>query len=1334
MTNSHQPEDVAANNESSLKALVRAIRLSQGQFRLILVRCNYGVLRDLMVQRLRELSPVEIREIVLLESVKSLYTSIQAKLGDEIPQALMVFGLESASDVKAVLKSSNTIREEFSKHFPFPLVLWINDEVLKKLLRVAPDLESWATSVEFKLTTDELLDFLRQKTDEIFAGDSTPHLANCFEVEAACQDLQDAEQSLEPDLEASLEFVRGLDDFGCDRIDEAIEHYQKSLAFWLQSNHLERQGILLLNIARCYYRKAEQHRAESRRCWQESRGYLQQCLDVFKQAERHDLVTQHISKLGEILRRLQDWEQLKVLAEKALTLHQERGDLRQLAQDYGFLTEVALAQSRWSEANQLAQQALQILSTISNLQPHEQGLYRFLLARSQEHLGQVQEAVRNLEQARQDSSAQFDPQLYIDILGELRSLYFQQGKYLEAFEIKRKRRLIEYQYGFQAFAGASQLQPKQEVINPALAQTSQQAIVACEIAASGRERDVRRLIERISTTHHKLIVIHGKSGAGKSSILQAGLVPALKQQAIGERNALPVLVRVYTHWVRELGRALQEGLRETRLSLMIEPQNAAFSPPNPPTLGGTGIQSSPQLQGTGTQSPPELGDLGGLCRSLDSPESISQQLRKNADRNLLTVLIFDQFEEFFFVCTDKSERRIFFEFLRDCLNIGFVKVILSLRRDYLHYLLESEQAIDLDAINNNILDKNIRYPLGNFSPEEAKAVIQSLTERSQFYLQPELIDKLVQDLASKYGEVRPIELQVVGAQLQADTITTLEDYQKYGSKEKLVEKWLESVINDCGAHNEQAARFVLYFLTDDKDTRPLKTRAELVADLEAADLASEVEKLELVLQILVGSGLVLKIPDAPTDRYQLVHDYLVSFIRQSQQAREVAERKKDKEERQRIEAQLNRLLKRRLRESSIAGVALAIIAVSAVGWALLAEFQRRQAEINQIHDRVTSSKLLFDSHKELEALIQGLKTGQQLKQAAWAEAKTRTLVVSRLQQLVSEIRERNRLDGHSDWVTSVSFSPDGQTIASASKDETVKLWSRKGSLFKTLKGHNDWVRSVSFSPDGQLIASASKDYAVKLWNREGILLTTIKGHREWVNSVTFSPDSQLIASASGDKTVKLWSRQGRLLTTLKGHSDLVRSVSFSPDGQLIASASKDKTVKLWSRQGRLLTTLKGHSDGVNSVSFSPDGQLIASASKDNTVKLWSRQGRLLTTLEGDRGWFYSVSFSPNSQLIASASVDTTVKLWSRQGKLLKIFKGHSDAVNSVSFSPDGKILVSASNDKTVKLWGVEDTELKTLDLDNLLVHSCNWMHDYLKTNSNISASDSHLCDEIGRHK
>jgi tetratricopeptide (TPR) repeat protein len=565
MSNSHQPEDIAANNESSLKALVRAIRLSQGQFRLILVRCNYGNLRDRMVQQLRELSPVKIREIVLPESVKSLYTTIKAELEDEVPPALMVFGLESVSDLKTVLKSSNYIREEFSNNFRFPLVLWVNDEVLKKLLRIAPDLGSWATSVEFAIATDELIDFLKLKIEQIFADNGITTRESCWEAKAAWKDLQSRGQVLTPDLDASIELILGFHDLINSQTDSAIEHYQKSLVFWQQKSNLERQGILLLHLGISYYFKAEQNCSESRQYWEKARNYLYQCLNIFEQAQLPELVAKYITWLCKVLRNLEDWGNLQeLISKKALMLHQKYDNATKLAQDYGFLAEVALEQSRWAEANQLAQHALRILSTISNQTSNEGCLFRFILARSQQNLSQFEDAVSNFEKAREDTNLHDDPQLYICILGKLRSLYFDQGEYLKAFEIKQEQRLIEYQYGFQAFAGASHLQPQRQVINPALAQTGRQAIVAQEIAASGREQFVKHLIERINRNDHKLTVIHGQSGVGKSSIIEAGLVPTLRQHPIGERDALPVVMRVYTDWVGTLGSCFAEVFEEVR--------------------------------------------------------------------------------------------------------------------------------------------------------------------------------------------------------------------------------------------------------------------------------------------------------------------------------------------------------------------------------------------------------------------------------------------------------------------------------------------------------------------------------------------------------------------------------------------------------------------------------------------------------------------------------------------------------------------------------------------------------------------------------------------------
>ncbi|KAH8778798.1 vegetative incompatibility protein HET-E-1 [Diaporthe sp. PMI_573] len=284
------------------------------------------------------------------------------------------------------------------------------------------------------------------------------------------------------------------------------------------------------------------------------------------------------------------------------------------------------------------------------------------------------------------------------------------------------------------------------------------------------------------------------------------------------------------------------------------------------------------------------------------------------------------------------------------------------------------------------------------------------------------------------------------------------------------------------------------------------------------------------------------------------------------------------------------------------------------------------------------------------------------------------------------------LKGHSNSVSSVAFSPNSALVASGSGDKTVRLWHCDiGTCVQELKGHSNSVSSIAFSPNSVLVASGSYDKTVRLWCCDtGACIQELKGHSGSVSSVMFSPDSVLVASGSYDKTVRLWCyNTGMCMQELKGHSDSVSSIAFSPNLALVASGSYDKIVRLWRcDMGMCVQELKGHSDSVSSVTFSPNSALVASGSYDETVRLWRCDtGACVQELKGHSNWISSVAFSPNSALVASGSGDKTVRLWRCDtGTYVQELKGHSDSVSSVTFSPDLALVASGSHDKTVWLW------------------------------------------------
>jgi WD40 repeat protein len=284
------------------------------------------------------------------------------------------------------------------------------------------------------------------------------------------------------------------------------------------------------------------------------------------------------------------------------------------------------------------------------------------------------------------------------------------------------------------------------------------------------------------------------------------------------------------------------------------------------------------------------------------------------------------------------------------------------------------------------------------------------------------------------------------------------------------------------------------------------------------------------------------------------------------------------------------------------------------------------------------------------------------------------------------------LSGHAEAVRSVAFSPDGRTLASASRDRTIQLRDiATGQEVRTLRGHASEVWGVAFGPDGRVMASAGWDHTVRLWDvATGGELRVLRGHSAKILAVAYAVDGRTVASAGVDRTVRTWdAATGGGLRVLRGHTDQVNGVAFSPDGRTLASAGSDRTVRLWDiATGHEVRMLRGHTAQVWGLAYSPDGRTLASASHDGTVALWdvvTGQGRLI--LRGHTARVLVVAYSPDGRTLASAGDDGTVRLWdAARGQELLSLHGHADSVSEVAFSPDGRTLAANSSDGTVRVW------------------------------------------------
>jgi WD40 repeat protein len=872
----------------------------------------------------------------------------------------------------------------------------------------------------------------------------------------------------------------------------------------------------------------------------------------------------------------------------------------------------------------------------------------------------------------------------------------------------------------------------------------------------GREQVTQELL--VAVKQKPLVAVIGASGSGKSSVVFAGLIPLLRQKLPGG---------------------------DFTVQAALTPEIVSFRPGNNPFAAlATELERCFPISDLISSLLEGHGDRAATVDSSTNAVKLEQRLRQDYQglTNLIQqfgqqqsgmhlVLIADQFEELYTLCPEIDRQPFLDTLLNAVKSAPAFTLILTLRADFCGHALAYRPLSD--ALQGAI------QTLGPMNPEELQSAIEKPAAQLQVRLEHGLIQKLIHAMNEQSGRLPLLEfaLTQLWSNQQSGWLTN-QAYNEIGGVEEALANHAELVYAQLNDEDQRRSQQVFIQLvqpgTGTDDSRRLATRDNvmpeswgLVNRLASARLvvtncnpSTGEETVEIVHEALIRGWKRLRNWMQMDGEFRLWQEQLRAVKRHWENSdRDADSLLRGKaladadywQQRRREELSLaeqtfiqqslalrDRDLKSQNRRQKLAicglsgGLIAALMLTAATGW------QWRQSQMREIEALSKSSEALFATNKKLEALVEAIRAKRSFQKLMGQDSATQTTLDLMLNQATYGLVEYNRLPGkidgvkgvsfspdgqiiasipenntiklwhingkskatligHSDAINSLSFSPDGQTIASAANDKTIRLWNTNGTLLKTIDAHSAEVTSVSFSPNGQMIASAANDKTIKLWNTNGTLLKTIDVHSAEVTSVSFSPDGQMIASAANDKTIKLWNTNGTLLNTIEGHSAEVTSVSFSPDGQMIASAANDKTIKLWNTNGTLLKTIDAHSAEVTSVSFSPDGKTIASASADKTVKVWRNDGTLITTLEGHGDIVWGVTFSPDGKTIASASWDATVRLWHYKSPLLTILSGHDAGITGVSFSPNGKTVATASDDKTVKLWTIDGTLLKTLE-------------------------------------